>query len=52
VETEMAKRLAQVEHEPGPPKKSSSSGKPNMVKFSSMNKHKKRSYKKYRGQGR
>lgn len=33
-------------------KKSSSSGKPSMVKFASMNKDKKRSYKKYRGQGR
>ena len=35
-----------------PPKKSSSSGKASMVKFSTMNKDKKRSYKKYRGQGR
>lgn len=34
------------------PKKSSTSGKPSMVKTSTMNKHKKRSYKKYRGQGR
>ena len=34
------------------PKKSSSSGKPSMVKMSSMNKDKKQSYKKYRGQGR
>ena len=33
-------------------KKTSSSGAPNMVKFSTMNKSKKRSYKKYRGQGR
>ena len=32
-------------------KKSSSSGKPSMVKTSSMNKSKKRAYKKYRGQG-
>lgn len=38
--------------EPGPPKKSSSSGNPNMVKRSTMNKNQKRSYKKYRGQGR
>ena len=34
------------------PKKSSSSGNPSMVKFSSMNKRKKANYKKYRGQGR
>lgn len=33
-------------------KKSSTSGKPSMVKFSSMNKKKRASYKKYRGQGR
>ena len=46
-----AKKLVNL-WEPGPAKKSSSSGKPCMVKFSSMNKSKKRSYKKYRGQGR
>lgn len=34
------------------PKKTSSSSNPSMVKRSSMNKHKKRGYKKYRGQGR
>jgi hypothetical protein len=33
-------------------KKSSSSGNPDMVKTSTMNKHKRRSFKKYRGQGR
>ena len=33
-------------------KKSSSSAKPSMVKTASMNKSKKLSYKKYRGQGR
>lgn len=33
-------------------KKSSSSGSNAMVKTSSMNKNKRRSYKKYRGQGR
>jgi hypothetical protein len=33
-------------------KKTASSGKPSMVKRSSMNKDKKRSYKKYRGQGK
>lgn len=33
-------------------KKSSSSGKMSMVKRASMNKSKKRSYKKYQGQGR
>ena len=37
---------------PGPPKKSSTSGNPAMVKTSTMNKNKKRSYKAYRGQGR
>jgi|GEM_PF-1826664 len=47
----MQKKLVQL-FEPGPPKKTSSSGNPNMTKFSSMNKSKKRSYKKYRGQGR
>ena len=34
------------------PKKTSIGGNPSMVKKSSMNKSKKRSYKKYRGQGR
>jgi hypothetical protein len=34
------------------PKKTSISGKMRMVKFSSMNKHKKKSYKVYRGQGK
>ena len=48
----MARRIKVVKHEPGPPKKTSSSGNPSMVKFSTMNKHKRRSYKKYRGQGR
>lgn len=48
----MARGIKLVAHEPGPPKKTSSSGNPTMVKFSSMNKAKKRSYKKYRGQGR
>lgn len=33
-------------------KKTSSSGKMSMLKTSSMNKHKKRSFKAYRGQGR
>lgn len=33
-------------------KKSSTSGKVSMIKRSSMNKHKKRSYKAYRGQGK
>jgi len=34
------------------PKKTSIGGNHGMIKTSSMNKHKKRSYKKYRGQGR
>jgi hypothetical protein len=33
-------------------KKTSISGKASMVKKSTMNKHQKRSYKKYQGQGR
>lgn len=33
-------------------KKTSTSGNPEMVKTSSMNKNKRRSYKMYRGQGR
>ena len=48
----MAQRSLTVVHTPKPPKRSSTSGNPNMVKFSSMNKSRKRSYKKYRGQGR
>ena len=48
----MARKTVQRVWEPSPPKRSSSSGNPRMVKFSSMNKNKKRSYKKYRGQGR
>lgn len=35
-----------------PKKKTSSSGNPRMVKASSMNKHKRRRTKRYRGQGR
>ena len=34
------------------PKKTSTSGRMSMVKFASMNKDKKRNFKKYRGQGR
>lgn len=45
-----SKRNAKVEHEPVI-KKTSSSGTPKMVKTSSMNKHKKRTFKVYRGQG-
>ena len=33
-------------------KKTSSSGNPSMIKTSSMNKSKRKSFKKYRGQGR
>ena len=47
----MAKAVGVHIHEPVR-KKSSSSGKSSMVKFSSMNKNKKSSYKQYRGQGR
>lgn len=48
----MRKFKEKINFAPGPPKKTSSSGNPLMVKTSSMNKHKRRSYKKYRGQGR
>jgi hypothetical protein len=49
----MARKIKEkVTFTPGPPKKTSSSGNPAMTKFSSMNKRKKASYKKYRGQGR
>ena len=34
------------------PKKTSIGGNPSMIKMSSMNKRTKKSYKKYRGQGR
>ena len=34
------------------PKKTSIGGNHGMIKTSSMNKHKRKSYKKYRGQGR
>jgi len=47
----MAKTAAKLIIEPTR-KKTSSSGKPSMVKMASMNKSKKRSYKVYRGQGR
>ena len=47
----MAKAASAYIHEPVK-KKSSSSGKMSMVKFASMNKKKKASFKKYRGQGR
>jgi len=35
-----------------PPKKTSQGNNASMIKFSSMNKNKKRSFKKYRGQGK
>ena len=47
----MAKAVSAYIHEPVR-KKSSSSGKMSMIKMSSMNKSKKASFKKYRGQGR
>ena len=47
----MAKAASAYTHEPVR-KKSSTSGKMSMVKMSSMPKSKKRSFKKYRGQGR
>lgn len=49
----MAKRsvFGKAIHEPII-KRTSQSGNPTMVKTSSMNKNKRKSYKKYRGQGR
>jgi len=49
----MAKvKMTSVSIHESTPKKTSISGNPSMVKFSSMNKNAKRGYKKYRGQGR
>ena len=48
----MAKKINVSSYTGGEPKKSSSSGNPLMIKTASMNKHKRRSYKAYRGQGR
>ena len=48
----MAKKINVSSYTGGEPKKRSSSGNPIMTKTSSMNKHKRRSYKAYRGQGR
>ena len=48
----MAKKINVSSYTGGEPKKSSSSANPVMVKTASMNKHKRRSYKAYRGQGR
>ena len=45
-------RLGTVIYDRGKPKKSSQSANKSRVKLSSMNKHKKRSYKAYNGQGR
>ena len=39
-------------YEPGRPKKTSQTKNKSRVKMSSMNKHKKRSFKAYNGQGR
>lgn len=48
----MARKVVTVKSVEPTKKKTATSGKPSMVKTSTMNKHKKRSYKKYRGQGR
>ena len=45
-------RIGTVVYDRGKPKKSSQSANKRRVKYSSMNKHKKRSYKAYNGQGR
>jgi len=46
------KKEVSISHEKNIFKKTSTSGKPSMVKRSSMNKKRKASYKAYRGQGR
>lgn len=48
----MAKKAQTIANYEPTIKKTSSSGKMSMLKTSSMNKHKKRSFKAYRGQGR
>jgi hypothetical protein len=49
----MAKQTSGArKHNESPPKKTSQGTKANMIKFSSMNKSKKRNFKKYRGQGK
>ena len=48
----MAKKMNVSVYRGGEPKKSSSSGNPLMIKKSSMNKNKRRSYKAYVGQGK
>ncbi len=45
-------RLGTSIYERGKPKKTSQSSRKRSVKWASMNKHKKRSYKPYNGQGR
>jgi len=47
-----SKKEVLISHEKNIFKKTSTSGKPSMVKRSSMNKNQKASYKAYRGQGR
>ena len=44
--------IGTITYDRGKPKKSSQSANKSRVKKSSMNKHKKRSYKAYNGQGR
>ena len=41
-----------IQHEPGKPKKTSQGKNKSRIKLSSMNKHKKRSFKAYAGQGK
>jgi len=48
----MALRKAPFVYEVGAPKKTSIGGRDSRIKRSSMNKSKRRSYKRYRGQGR
>ena len=48
----MAMRRSTPVYEKGAPKKTSIGGNHARIKFSSMNKSKRSSYKKYRGQGR
>ena len=48
----MAKKMNMASYKGGEPKKTSISHNPTMIKTSSMNKHKRRSYKAYVGQGK
>ena len=48
----MVRKMNITKYRGGEPKKTSASHNPTMIKTSSMNKHKRRSYKAYIGQGK